>query len=262
MDYDLIKWILLNYKSFLLVFIRISTFIFLMPIFSSRVIPAPVKAIFSLVFTWIITPLVAIPNSCFPTSSFGIFFVVVQELFVAMTLALFLRFIFAGLQVAGQMVGIQMGLSIANIMDPQTGIQSVIVSQFAYMIALLLFLVTNGHHAIIRAVVESFSILPPGRLFLSKSIYEMVMLLGQEMFVLSIKLMAPVMAFLFLSQVALGILAKLVPQINMLIVSFSINVALGLFFFGLTLQYFWPVLARSLDNAIKLMPFALKSFGG
>lgn len=262
MEYDLIGWILLNYKGFLLVFIRISTFVFLMPIFSSKIIPLPVKALFSVILTWIITPLINIPLSHFPTSALGFFLIVLQELFVAMTLALFLRFVFAGLQVAGQMVGIQMGLSIANIMDPQTGTQSVVIAQFAYMIALLLFLVTNGHHAIIRAVVESFSLLPPGRLFLSKSVYEMIMLLGQEMFVLSIKLMAPVMALLFLSQVALGILAKLVPQINMLIVSFSINVALGLFFFGLTLQYFWPVLARSLDKAIKLMPLALKSFGG
>ncbi len=256
------SWILANYKVFLLVLIRISTILFLMPVFGSRVIPLSLKAAISLMLTWVLAPLVQMPQMFFPKGPFGFFLIVCQELFVAMTLALFLRFIFAGLQLATQMVGIQMGLSIANVMDPQSGVQSLVVTQFAYIIALLLFLVSNGHHAIIRALFESFSFLPPGRLFLSNSLYEMVLLLGQEMFVLSIKLMAPVMAFLFLSQVALGILAKLVPQINMLIVSFSINVALGLFFFGLTIQYFWPVLARSLDKAIRLMPSAFTALGG
>ncbi len=262
MGSDALAWILLHYKVFVLVLVRISTILFLMPVFNSRTIAMPVKAAMALVLSWMIAPVVHVPGGLFPATSFGFFLLAVQELVIGLILSLLLRMVFAGLQIAGQMVGVQMGLSVANIMDPQTGVQSVIVAQFAYMIALLLFLVANGHHAILRVLFESFEILPPGGLLFSRPLYEIVMIMGHEMFVLSIKLMAPVMAILFLSQVALGILAKLVPQINMLIVSFSINVALGLFFFGLTLQYFWPVLARSLNRAVELMPLALRAMGG
>ena len=259
MDAQFLHWITVNYKTFLLVLLRVSTLLFLMPIFGSRTIPMPVKAAISMVLALILTPVVPVSPEIFPASSAAMLLMAAGELFIAMTLSLSLRMIFAGLQIAGQMVGIQMGLSVANVMDPQTGVQSVIVAQFAYMIALLLFLAAGGHHALIRVLQESFVILPPGQLSLSKSLYNIIMAMGEEMFILSIKLMAPVMAILLLSQVALGILAKLVPQINMLIVSFNLNVALGLFFFGLTLQFFWPVLGRSLDRAIRLMPLALKA---
>ncbi len=262
MGNDALAWVFFHYKVFLLVLIRISTILFFMPIFDSRTIPMAVKAAMAMVLSWMIAPLLNVPDSLFPYTAFGFFLMTIQEIIIGLILSLLLRLVFAGLQIAGQMVGVQMGLSVANVMDPQTGVQSVIIAQFAYMIALLLFLAANGHHAILRILFESFEILPPGSLLFSKPLYEIVMIMGHEMFVLSIKLMAPVMAILFLSQVALGILAKLVPQINMLIVSFSINVALGLFFFGLTLQYFWPVLARSLNKAVQLMPVALRAMGG
>ena len=261
MDAEFLSWITSNYKIFLLVLLRVSTLLFLMPVFSSRTIPAAVKAAMSLILALLLTPVVPVSADLFPKSGTGMLLITAGELFTAMTLALCLRMVFAGLQIAGQMVGIQMGLSVANVMDPQSGIQSVIVSQFAYMIALLLFLAAGGHHAVLRVLKESFEVLPPGHLALSKSLYNIIMAMGHEMFILSIKLMAPVMGILLLSQVALGILAKLVPQINMLIVSFNLNVALGLFFFGLTLQFFWPVLGRSLDKAVKLMPLALQAMG-
>jgi len=261
-EYDAVAWILKNYQVFVLVLVRISAILFMMPVFNSRTIAMPVKAAMSLMLSWMVAPLIQLTAETFPSTGFGFFLLVLQEVIIGLILSLFLRMVFGGLQIAGQMVGVQMGLSVANIMDPQTGVQSVIVSQFAYMIALLLFLVANGHHMVLKILFESFEILPPGELVFTKPLYEMVMIMGHEMFILSIKLMAPVMAILFFSQVALGILAKLVPQINMLIVSFSINVALGLFFFGLTLQLFWPVLSRSLDKALRLMPLALKAMGG
>jgi flagellar biosynthetic protein FliR len=261
MNAEFLGWITLNYKIFLLVLLRVSTLLFLMPIFGSRTLPMPLKAAMSMVLAMLLTPVVPVSAELFPASAAGMVFMAAGELFMAMTLALCIRMVFAGLQIAGQMVGIQMGLSVANVMDPQTGVQSVIVAQFAYMITLLLFLAAGGHHAILRVLEESFEILPPGQLVLSRSLYNIVMAMAKEMFILSIKLMAPVMGILLLSQVALGILAKLVPQINMLIVSFNLNVALGLFFFGLTLQFFWPVLGRSLDKAVRLMPLALKAMG-
>ncbi len=262
MEQDLLLWITEHYKVFALVTVRIGSLIFLMPVFSSATLPVQVKAAATLVIALLLTPVVQFTPEQFPSNPWEFGLLAVKELFVGMTLALIVRLVFAGLQMAGQLVGFQMGLSVANVVDPQSGTQSIIISQMAYIIALLLFLVSNGHHLILKTFYESFSILPPGELNLQQPLATLLMDMSQEMFVLSVKLMAPVMAILLFSQVALGILAKTVPQMNMLILSFGLNVALGLFFFGLTLQIFWPVLGRSLERGIRLVPVAMKIMAG
>lgn len=258
MDAILLDWTLAHFKIFCLIAVRIGSLLFLMPIFSSRALPMQIKAATTLVMALLFTPVVPFSPDDFPTNPWQFGLLVVTELFVGMSLALIIRLILAGIQMAGQMVGFQMGFSVANVVDPQSGAQSVIIAQVAYLITLMIFLAVDGHHLFLRTIYESFFLLPPGHLSLGDPLYELVMDTGQDMFVLSIKLMAPVMAILFLSQVALGILAKLVPQINMLIVSFSLNIGLGLFFLGLTLQVFWPVLAKSLDRGLRLLPVALQ----
>ncbi len=261
-DQNFLREIISHYKVFALVLVRVASLLFMMPVFSSRTIPIQLKAAVVLVIALLLTPVAPFSATQLPDNPIGFALLIVAELFTGMTLALLIRFVFAGLQTAGQMVGVQMGLSVANIMDPQSGVQSVIIAQFAYLIALLLFLAANGHLFILRAIYDSFVILPPGRLVLSHSLFSIVMDMGRQMFILSVKLMAPVMAILLFSQVALGILAKTVPQINLLIVSFGLNIALGLFFTGLTLQVFWPVLARYLDKGVRLLPVAMKIMAG
>ena len=262
MDQAFLEWITGNYKVFLLVMIRIGSLLFLMPAFSSKTLPLQVKAAATLILALLFTPLAPFSNSQFPQSPWEFVIYASAELFVGMTLALIIRLIFAGLQMAGQMVGFQMGFAVANVVDPQTGAQSVVISQFAYLIGLLLFFAANGHHIILKTVYDSFFILSPGELTMNKSIADIILHMGREMFILSVKLMAPVMAILLFSQVALGILAKTVPQINLLIVSFGLNIGLGLFFMGLTLQVFWPALARSLNRGIELLPVAIRIMAG
>lgn len=258
----MLNWILEHYALFALVLVRVTAMLFLMPVFSSKTIPGQVKAAAALVLALMLTPVVPWPDVRLPASPLQFLLLALAELFAGMTTALMLRLVFAGLQTAGQMVSIQMGFSVANVMDPQTGTQSAILAQFTYIVALLLFLATDGHLVIIRYLYQSFVILRPGQLTLSSSLSEVMLAMCREMFVLSIKILAPVMVVLLFSQVALGILAKMVPQINMLIVSFGLNIALGLFFLGLSMQVFWPVLGRSMERCFRLMPVAMHIMAG
>ncbi len=262
MEQDLLIWIMSHYKVFALVLVRVASLLFLMPVFSATTLPVQAKAATCLVMALLLTPVVPFQPDQLPENPVELAMLLVAELFVGMSLALIIRLIFAGLQMAAQMVGFQMGFSVASIVDPQTGTQSVVISQFAYLIALLLFLAANGHHVILEALYDSFDILRPGSLQLNHSLFQVVMNMGHEMFVLSVKLMAPVMAILLFSQVSMGILAKTVPQINVLIMSFGLNIALGLFFLGLTLQVFWPVLGRALDRGVKMIPVVLHIVAG
>jgi len=261
-DHDILKWLIDNFQVFVLVLTRIAGFFFLMPVFSSKTLPVQIKAATVLVLSLVFTPIVPFTANQLPSSPINFILLGVAEIFLGMTTALFLRLIFAGLQTAGQMVGVQMGLSVANIMDPQTGVQSVVVAQFAYLIALLFFLAWDGHHVLLILLNKSFNLVAPGKLELSMPLYDMVMVMGQEMFILSVTIMAPVITILLFSQVALGILAKMVPQINMLIVSFGLNVGLGLIFIGITLQVFWPIFSGHLEHAASLMPQAMSLMGG
>ena len=251
-----------NFKVFLLVMTRIGAIFFTMPAFSSRALPPQAKVAATMVMAFCLTPLVPVTEKEFPDAPLEYVIYVVAELFVGMSMALILRLIFAGLQTAGQMAGFQMGFSVANIVDPNSGTQSVVVAQFAYLFSLLLFLSANGHHYVLRVLHDSFWILRPGELHISEPMYRLMLDYGKKMFVLSVKLMAPVMAILLLGQVALGILAKTVPQMNMLILSFGINVILGLFFLGITIQVFWPVLAREIDAGLKVLPGLIMAFSG
>ena len=259
---DLLAWMMAHYAVFTLVLVRVAAMLFLMPVFSSATIPMRIRAGMAVVLSLMLAPVVSWHSDMLPKTPLEFLLLAVAELFAGMTLALMLRLVFAGLQTAGQMVSIQMGFSVANVMDPFTGTQSAILAHFVYIIALLLFLASDGHLVIIRYVFQSFELLTPGRYITAAPLYEIMMEMCREMFVLSIKILAPVMVVLLFSQVALGILAKMVPQINMLIVSFGINIALGLFFLGLSMQVFWPVLGRSFERCFRLMPSAMRVMAG
>ena len=259
---DFINWLLEHYAVYTLVLVRVAAFLFLMPIFSSKTIPVRVKAGAAFVIALVLTPVSPWGAELLPPTPVGFVLLAVAELMSGMILALMIRLVFAGLQTAGQMVAIQMGFSVASVMDPQTGTQSALLAQFVYTIALLLFLATDGHLVILRYLHQSFEILGPGAFVPDAPLYDVMLEMCREMFILSIKILAPVMVILLFSQVALGILAKMVPQINMLIVSFGINIALGLFFLGLSMQVFWPVLGRSLERCFRLMPAAMRVMAG
>ncbi len=262
MDSQFLSWLTTQYKVFLLVLIRTGVIIFLMPAFGTRAAPVQVKAAATLVLTLILTPITAFSISDFPTDPIQFLILMVGEVFLGLTLALILRLVFGGLQLAGQMVGFQMGFSVANVVDPQTGAQSVVMAQFAYLIALLLFLVSNGHHLVLYTLFDSLKVLHPGEINVTDGLFEIIARFTKEMFVLSVKLLAPVMAILLFSQVALGILAKTVPQMNLLMLSFGLNIGLGLFFLGLSLQLFWPVITKSIMEAANLLPGVLRLMAG
>ncbi|MDA8161757.1 MAG: flagellar biosynthetic protein FliR [Desulfobacteraceae bacterium] len=262
MESDLLYSLIVHYKVFILILIRISTMLFFMPVFSSATIPVQIKAAMALIISLMLAPIAPFSPKSMPDSLLGFFLLVIAEVFTGMSLSLILRIIFAGLQMATQMAGFQMGLSVASIMDPQSAAQSIVITEFIYLLALVLFLVSDAHHLVIRAIYESFAILPPGGLNLREPLAAIILKITGEMFVLSVKMMAPVMAILLFAQVALGILAKTVPQINMLMLSFGINIALGLIFLGFTLQIFWPIFARSLEEGIKIMPVTIGIMAG
>jgi flagellar biosynthetic protein FliR len=226
-----------EFRHFLLILLRVSVILFLFPIYGSEVVPAMVKAGLSLVITLCLFSIVHADPLVFPEKAFFAPVLVVTELFIGLCLSLGLRLFFAATQVAGVLIGFQMGFSMINVVDPQSGSQVSIMDQVAYWIVLVVFLLLNGHHLIINALVESFQILPVGGgIFLEKGLFDMMGEFGGAIFSLSVKMGAPVIAALFFTSVAFGIISKFAPQINVMIVAFPVKIIIGLFLFGFMLE--------------------------
>ena len=247
---------------FFLVVLRIGAIVMTMPVFRSRSIPILFKlgltfAISMALFSILELEPVPVFNHIFP---FAIG--VIGELMIGLSIGMSIRLIFAGIQIAGQLAGYQMGLAIANVMDPSTSQQLPILSQFNQLFAMLLLLVTNAHHIFLRALAESYRLVPPFGFHFSNALMQQIVDLGGKMFVIAVQVGAPIIAALLLISVAFGLIARTVPQMNVFIVAMPLKIGVGLLFLGFSLPYlstYLNSLFRGLSKNIFILLKAMSS---
>jgi flagellar biosynthetic protein FliR len=184
----------------------------------------------------------------------------VGEILLGISIGMAVNLIFVGLQMAGQISGYQMGLALARVMDPSAGEQVPLLAQFFQLFAFLIFLTINAHHWFLLALVESFQLVPPLGFKVSGSLIEQLIHIGGHMFVIAIKVGAPVIAALLLTSVAFGLIARtvpqMVPQMNVFLVAMPLKIIIGLLFIGFSLPYlssFLNTIFRNLGNMIFLL---------
>lgn len=228
-------------QLFFWVLVRISFLFFLFPIFGAKGIPFLWKAGASMVLALMLTPLIPPPRTL-PQSIFEITIGLLTEAVLAFFLAFTVRLFLSSVEMAGHFIAFQMGLVMASAVDPETGVESTILSQFLYLFTILFFLAINGHHLMIHALVQSFQAVPPSGFTLKPSLAGILIKVSGDIFVISVKMAAPIMIALFLSNLCLGIVARTVPQLNILMVGFPVNIGLGLILFGLVLSNLSPFL--------------------
>lgn len=225
-----------EFKVFLLVLVRVSVVLFLFPIFGSRMFPNLAKAGLALMIAMLLYPVVVVDVGDFPENSIDILILIVSEILTGFTLGLSVRIFLGAIQMAGQVIGFQMGFSMINVIDPQLGTNVSIIEQIGYWIVLLLFLTLNGHHILISSLADSYRIVGVGFFMLKKGLLEYIISLTVDMFILGIKIGAPAIAALLFTSVAFGITAKFAPTMNVMIVAFPVKIAVGLVLFGFSLQ--------------------------
>jgi flagellar biosynthetic protein FliR len=202
-----------------------------------------VKVGLSFMLAVIVFPLVNVNEGfTLPLISLGV--AMTGEVLIGVIIGFTARLLFAAVQLAGQLVGFQMGFGIVNVIDPQTSAQVSIIAQFENIITLLIFLALNAHHWFIMAIAKSFEVVPLLTFSFTNSLMEALVQLSCDMFVVAAKVAAPIIAILLFTSVALGLLARTVPQMNIFIVGFPLKLAIGLLAVGLTL----PLLSTILRN--------------
>lgn len=235
-------------KVFLFILIRIGVILFLMPFFNSRVIPVTVKAGFTIILAMILFPVCGPYTGVYPDTTLGMINVIIGEFVIGMILGLLVQLFFEGIRIMGQIVGFEIGFSIANVLDPQSGFQTSILSNIAYLLAIILFLILNGHHIILNAIRDSFAIIQPGSVSLNKQVFHEVMRRSGEMFVISVQIGAPVISAILFIQLAFGLITRLIPQMNIMVVAFPVQIATGLIFFGISLWVLLHFMEKDVNN--------------
>lgn len=245
-----------QFKSFALVLTRISIVLFMLPIFGTAVLPNLVKAGLALIISVALFTVVRPDPHLFPESLLSSLNLLVSELIFGLVIGLTIRLFFAAIQLGGHLVGFQMGFGISNVMDPESGAQTPIVAHMGYWIAILFFLLLNGHHILLKTLADSFSIVEVGSFGFRDGLFQNILEASGDMFTLAIKFGAPAIAALLFTSAAFGIVAKVVPQMNILIVAFPLKIVVGLFFFGLSLKvllYLANQYVVGLESMLKVM---------
>lgn len=236
--------------TFVLVLARIVGMTLLAPVFGSFMVPTQVRIALVAFLTVAMLPTVAAAGATAtaPHSTTALVLALAGETSVGLVLGLVAQFVFGAVQMAGELAGTQMGFGLASLIDPQDHDRVVVLAQWQGTLALLLFLTVDGHHVLIQAVAESFRRMPAGGASLGSAGLAMTIAFAGQIFVLALKLAAPVLILVLLVNATLGALAKLIPQLNVMVVGFPINVAAGLFILAAAQPFSMRVLETAFGN--------------
>jgi len=231
-------------QVYFLIFIRVSAIMMSAPLFDSKTIPVIFKAGLAIAISIVLVPVLNLNNIVFVEEIIPFGIGLAGEIILGIIIGLSVKLVFAGIQLAGKLTGLQMGFAIADILDPITSSQVSITGQFNFLVAMLIFLIINAHHWFLIALAESFQLIPPFNFNFTTAIIEQIMILAGNLFVIAVKVGAPVIAALLITSVTMGLIARTVPQMQIFIVAMPLKIIVGLLFLGLSLPYLSALLQQ------------------
>ena len=236
---------------FLLIFVRITGIFMMTPIFGSRNITGRIKASFALIITYILFPVVFQNTVTIPEHFLTYLFIVAGELLVGLILGFVSSLVFSAIQMAGQLLDMQIGFGIINMIDPLSGQQAPLIGNFKYILALIVFLATSGHHVLLSALFASFKLIPVTGMVVNTGITQFIIDMVGGMFVFALKVTMPVIVSLLLTDIALGILARTMPQMNIFVVGVPVKIIIGIFVLSMALPFYIFFLEMAFDGMYK-----------
>ncbi len=223
--------------QYVVVLVRTAAILSALPLIGGRSVPNRIKIGFAVVIALVLAPVVPfkLPEDWLAPGN--ILLAVSMELLIGFVLGLATRLLMTSVELAGNVMGFQVGFAMAGVMDPVTQVETPVFGQLLTILATLVYFAVDGHHLVLLALGASFQLIPPFGPHLGSPVLTNVTEAFQHTFELGLKLAFPVMAATFLIHVSLGLLGRLVPQMNVLMVSFPITIAMGLLVLGLGLPF-------------------------
>lgn len=243
---DSIVDILINkYQLFLIIIVRCSGIFLISPFFSSQNIPTRLKVGFVFFLSITLTSYLQVPID---TIEGPIVVIIFKELMVGLIIGFVSYIFFSTFYVMGQIIDMNIGFGMVNVVDPQNRIQVPVMGNFYYIIAFLLLITYNGHHMIINSLIDSYKYIPIGKFEFNENITYFILDLVSNMFKLGFKLSLPVVLTIFLLDILLGILVRTIPQMNIFVVGLPMKVFLGLIIVLVSIPVFIAVTTNSFND--------------
>jgi flagellar biosynthesis protein FliR len=206
------------------------------PLFGHASVPTQVKVILGVLLALIVAPNVPGVPAVDPTAYAGLL-ILVQELLIGLAMGFSMRLVFAAVEYAGELASSTMGFSFASFFDPTTQGRSAAISQFMSMVATMAFLAVNAHLVLLAALTESFASLPISGTPLSSAAPLELARLGGRIFSAGLQISLPIIAALLITNIALGILTRAAPQLNIFGIGFPITLGVGMLTISVALPY-------------------------
>ncbi len=244
---EIIDSILKNQGAFLFILVRVAAFLFAFPLIGGPGVANNVKVMIILSLAFVLFQTVPIQAQA-PLTLITLTVALLGEVLIGLAISLGVRMLFAAVEIGATIIGIQMGFGAATLFDPVSNQQVSLIARMEGLIALLIFLALNGHFILIRALVQSFTLVPTFGFYPSASFVHFLMQLAGKMFLLGVKISIPVIVALLMANVVIGIFGRVIPQLNVLLFSFPITIMLGLLVLGISLPYFVALLRQEITG--------------
>lgn len=250
-----------EFPAFLLVFVRVASFFVMAPLFSYRTIPARLKIGLGFFLAWIIVytmdaPVMEIDGAYF--------LLILKEALVGIGIGFVAYLVLSAVQIAGGFIDFQMGFAIANVIDPQTGAQSPLMGQYFYIISLLFLLSANGHHLLLDGIYYSYQFIPMDAWLPlgMESFGEFIIKAFSSVFIIAIQMALPIVGSLFLVDVALGIMARTVPQLNVFVVGLPLKIGVSFLVMLTVMTILISVVSSLFEHMFVVMRGFMELLGG
>jgi flagellar biosynthetic protein FliR len=230
---------------------RILALIASAPVIGNPGVPARVKIGLGLLLTILVAPLVPSPPGIDPASASGLL-ILAQQVLIGLAMGFAMHVVFHAAEMAGELIGLQMGLGFATLYDASVPGFIPIIGQYLGIVVSLAFLAVDGHLLLLSALVESFQVLPLAPLSAPSGLRALVEW-GGSIFSYSLALSLPLLAALLTTNLALGVLTRAAPQLNIFAVGFPLTILVGILVLALSLPYFAPVLERQFIEGLTAM---------
>lgn len=255
--------------TFFAVLVRVSTLLVVAPIFGEKVVPASVKILLSIAITTVIFPTLVRSGHVHPGDSAiwasragSLLGVVLLEAIFGLSLGFVIRLSFDAIRFGADLIGNLMGLAAASQFDPFQESQTQVVGQFQATLAMLLFLALDGHYMVIQGLVDSFKWVGVGQAVFNAQFAQRLIDSSGHIFAIGLQLAAPVMVCIFAVNIMYGVLAKAMPQMNILVLSFSVSALIGFFVMFMSLGEFGDVAGTVMGKMGEEMTWLSRAVSG
>lgn len=238
--------------AFIFPLVRILALVASAPIIGNRQVPARIKVGFAMLITFLIAPTLNIQPDIEATSGAGLF-ILLQQILVGLAMGFSMRLVFTAIELAGDIMGMQMGLGFASFYDPLNSTNTQVIAQFLGIVTALAFLSMNGHLYMLATLAESFQVFPISTQVPSASALHTLALWGGSIFSHALRLSLPLIGALLITNLALGILTRSAPQLNIFAIGFPITLVVGFATLMLSLPYLTSMLEIYMQSGQDMM---------